>query len=187
MFRVIQLPEIPANMSRVASVFIVIAALFFSSVSAQACWTTVGSTGTVVRGADNALVTGQDVRIRSNVASGEVEVRYNVVAVRGIFGGDRQTKTMVARLADNGDNAQVTITFRELNLATGGFKTIGFLDSNNFPSHFQARERAVQFNCQKPELDFSKHVYYVIVKLVKTGSGGNPIIRGFRICGNGIC
>ncbi|NEO93628.1 MAG: hypothetical protein F6K56_26885 [Moorea sp. SIO3G5] len=179
--------------SKIILVGLVLMLTLFSSVAvanAQTrCWTTVGSTGTVTDLADSeaAGIDGNHIGIRREVSNATVSIRYNVTAVSGIFGGERNTKTIAVRFVDNGDAAQVMVKLQQLNLSTGSLSTLAELNSNNFQPNFQAQERVIPFNCQRPDFDFSKNVYYIVVELIKTGADGRPLIRGIRICGNGIC
>ena len=158
-------------------------------VFAQAsCWTTVGSDGgvdeadlgTVALSANSASVSG-------SVASATVDIRYNVVAVNGVFGGERNTKTMTVRFADNGAAAQVIVRLIQLNISSGVFSTLVELNSNDFTPSGVAQKQSRNFNCDGPEFDFVKNIYFVEVQLKKTAVGGNPLIRAIQICGNGIC
>lgn len=157
--------------------------------SAQSrCWTTVGSAGTVDE-ADLGVVniSGDHTAVRGDVDGATVDIRYNVVAVGGVFGGERNSKTMTVRFVDNGDDARVVVELRELDLLSGSFRTLAELDSNEFPPHFQAQARRIDFNCGGEEFDFNDKVYYIAVELVKTGPDGNPLLRGIDLCGDGIC
>lgn len=152
------------------------------------CWTMVGSDGavdeadlsTVALSANSAAVSGA-------VANATVDIRYNVVAVDGIFGGERNTKTLTVRLADNGAAAQVIVRLQQLNISTGVITMLAELNSNSFPPSAVAQRRSIAFNCDRPEFDFLNNIYFFEVQLIKTGAGGNPLIRAIQICGNGIC
>ena len=152
------------------------------------CWTTVGSDGTVDE-ADLGTValSANSAAVRGTVASATVDVRYNVVAVEGIFGGERNTKTLTVRLADNGAAAQVIVRLQQLNISTGVITVLADLDSNSFPPSGVAQQRSIPFNCDRPEFDFQHNIYFFDVQLIKTAAGGNPLIRAIQICGNGIC
>jgi hypothetical protein len=165
--------------------------LFFHApvTSAQnRCWTAVGSTGTVdeahlgivALSSNSAAVTGA-------VTNATVDIRYNVVAVDGVFGGDQRTKTLMVRFADNGPAAQVIVRLRRLNISNGVSATLVELNSDDYASSNVAQTQSKSFNCQGPEFNFEDNIYYFEVQLIKTGVGGNPLIRSIQICGNGIC
>ena len=158
-------------------------------VFAQArCWTSVGSDGTVDE-ADLSTValSANSAAVRGVVASATVDIRYNVVAVNGIFGGERNTKTLTVRMADNGAAAQVIVRLQQLNISTGVITLLAELDSNTFPPSAVAQRRGTVFNCDRPEFDFQNNIYFFEVQLIKTAASGNPLIRAIQICGNGIC
>ena len=152
------------------------------------CWTMVGSDGTVDE-ADLSIVSmdANTAAVSNAVDQASVEIRYNIVAVDGVFGGDRRTKTFTVRMADNGASAQVIARLQRLNISSGVVTTLAVLDSNAFPPSVVAQRRTMQFNCSGPELDFERHVYYVSVQLIKTAAGGTSLVRALQLCGNGIC
>lgn len=94
----------------IALVLFSYAASAYAQTVAKKCWTMVGSDGTVEQ-ADLSIValSSNTAAVRSGVSKGIVDIRYNVVAVDGIFGGERNTKTLTVRLADNGPEAQVIV------------------------------------------------------------------------------
>ncbi|TKB68935.1 MAG: hypothetical protein E8D52_08110 [Nitrospira sp.] len=152
------------------------------------CWTMVGSDGTVDQ-ADLSIValSSNTAAVRSGVSKGTVDIRYNVVAMDGVFGGDRNTKTLAVRLADNGPDAQVIVRLQQLNISTGVITLLEELNSNDFDPQTTAQRRAILFNCDKPDFDFANNVYYVEAQLIKTGPSGTPLIRAIQICNNGVC
>jgi hypothetical protein len=158
-------------------------------VSAQdPCWSMGGSTGTIDEADLNIVtLTNNTAAASSAITSATADIRYNVVAVDGIFGGDNNTKTLTVRFADNGAAAQVLVSLRRVHSVTGVLTTLAQLNSNNYPPSTVAQTRSISFNCQGPEFDFENHIYYIEVQLIKTGAGGNPLVRSFNICGNGIC
>jgi hypothetical protein len=155
-----------------------------AAVSAQdRCWTMGGSTGTVDE-ADLNLVTLTDntAAISSAVTNAAGDIRYNVVAVDGVFGGDRHAKSLTVRFADNGENVRVLVHLRRVHIDSGVLTTLTTLDSNNYPASTVAQTQSQVFNCGDPEFDFENHIYYIEAQLIKTGSGGTPLIRSIHIC-----
>jgi hypothetical protein len=147
------------------------------------CWTMGESTGTVDE-ADLNLVTLTDntAAISSAVPNATGNIRYNVVAVDGVFGGDRNTKSLTVRFADNGGNARVLVHLRRVHMDSGVLTTLATLDSNEYPASIVAQTQYELFNCGDPEFDFENHIYYVEAQLIKTGSSGTPLIRSIHIC-----
>jgi hypothetical protein len=155
-----------------------------AAVSAEdRCWTMGGSTGTVDE-ADLNLVTLTDntAAISSAVTNATGDIRYNVVAVDGVFGGDRNTKSLTVRFADNGGNARVLVHLRRVHIDSGVLTTLATLDSNKYSASTVAQTQYELFNCGGPEFDFENHIYYIEAQLIKTGSGGTPLIRSIQIC-----
>jgi hypothetical protein len=155
-----------------------------AAVSAQdRCWTMGGSTGTVDE-ADLNLVTltNNTAAISTAVTNVTGDIRYNVVALDGVFGGDRHAKSLTVRFADNGENARVLVHLRRVHIDSGVLTTLTTLDSNNYPASTVAQTQSQVFNCGDPEFDFEHHIYYIEAQLIKTGSGGTPLIRSIHIC-----
>lgn len=156
-----------------------------AAVSAQdPCWTTVGSAGTVDEADLGTVALSPNTAAVSGAATNAtVDIRYNVVAVDGVFGGEENSKTLTVRFADNGAAAQVIVRLQQLNILTGVTTTLAELNSNAFPPSNVAQTQFTNFNCQRPEVfDFENNIYYLNVPLIKTGSSGNPLIRAIKIC-----
>ena len=153
-----------------------------AAVSAQdRCWTTGGSTGTVDE-ADLSLFTLTDntAAISGAVTTATGDIRYNVVAVDGVFGGEQ--KMLTVRFADNGPAAQVLVRLQRVHIFTGVLTTLVELNSNDYPPSTVAQTRSEAFNCGGPEFDFENHLYYIEAKLIKTGADGTPLIRSIQLC-----
>jgi hypothetical protein len=171
--------------------FILFCSLFiFSYVETNAqqqCWTSVGSAGTVDE-ADLSTVDiiSNDTRVNTSTTSATVDIRYNIVATAGLFGGECNVKFLTARYADNGTAAQVLIRLYTFNLTTGVSSMLVELNSNNpiYPQQTVAQAQTVSWD---GNFNFSTNIYYIQVQLFKTGTGGNPLIRGLRICAAGVC
>ena len=160
-----------------------------AAVSAQSqCWTMAGSTGTVDE-ADLDIVTLADntAAISSAVTMATGDIRYNVLALNGVFGGAMNGKALTVRFADNGPAAQVNVQVLRVHIDTGVLATLGGLNSNVYPPSTVAQTQTEVINCQGPELDFQNHIYYVEAQLIKTPPDegeppGNPLIRSIQIC-----
>jgi hypothetical protein len=70
--------------------------------------------------ADLNLVTLTDntAAISGAVTNATGDIRYNVVAVDGVFSGERNMKTLTVRFADNGTAAQVIVRLRRVYIFT---------------------------------------------------------------------
>jgi len=146
------------------------------------CWTTVGSAGTVDE-ADTSIVAFDlsTVTVKPAVNRRVLNVRYNVVATDGLFGGDRIG--MGLRYTDNGANAHVVVHLREVNLQTGATANKMSFDSDAFPQAAGAQTQFVNTACASGSFfDFANNVYYLDVELTKTGAGGTPVLQAVNIC-----
>jgi hypothetical protein len=151
----------------------------------QQCWTSVGSAGTVDEADLNIVaLSSNSTAVNSSTVSGIVDVRYNIVATAGLFGGECNTKFLTARYADNGSSAQVIIRLYTFNIKTGVSSTLVELNSNNYVQQTTAQAQTVSW---AGSFNFSTNIYYLEVQLIKTGQSGNPLIRGLQICAAGIC
>jgi hypothetical protein len=158
----------------------------FTTVSAQRhCWTAVGSDGTVDE-ADLGIValSSNTAAVKPATIAASVEIRYNIVATEGLFGGECSAKTLTARYADNGNSAQVIVRIHTFNIKTGVSSILAELNSNNFPPSNVAQAQTVSFS---GEFNFETNIYYIEVQLSKIGTNGNPLIRALQVCGVTIC
>jgi hypothetical protein len=150
-------------------------------VSAQGrCWTSVGSAGTVDESnLANVDLTPTTAGIKGTVTNATVTIRYNVVAVDGLFGGEK-TRLTVRFKDDSVTNARVLVSLNRLNIVNGQIFSPGGFDSNiNTPPSgvFQTKERDFDMG-----FDFNDHAYYIVVELTKTGLGGDPRVQALKLC-----
>jgi len=167
-----------------------LAIMLLNGASAMAqvkCWTTPGSTG-IVDEADLSTVLLGSPLARVNPAAPlptTVDLRYDVVAVDGLFGGDQQRMTI--RYRDEGAGAQVRVFLRQYTIGTGFTTTPLVFDSNAFPQLPGFQVRSVGTACFGGfTFDFVNNVYFVEVELIKTTTAGNPVLGALQICLN-IC
>jgi hypothetical protein len=180
-----KLPSTPGFL-RLALLVLVGAVAFSNSpppAAAQSrCWTTVGSAGTVDE-ADTGIVSLalNNVTIKPTLSNATLNVRYNIVATDGLFGGD--AIGMGVRYGDNGPNAHVAVRLREVNFQTGVTASRMLFDSNAFPQATGAQTQFVNTACFSGSFfDFSANVYYLDAELSKTGVGGTPVLGAISIC-----
>ena len=145
-------------------------------------WTTVGSAGTV-NDEDTALVElggGGIARLENSAPAGTTaHIRYNVVAVDGLFGLG-SPKRMRVRYQDNGSDAQVTVQLFEYDFANGGAPNLLMdFDSNNFASAPQLQTRSL--NACGVEFDFTNKVYYLEVTLSRSAATGYPMLAAIQL------
>jgi hypothetical protein len=138
-------------------------------------WTTVGSGGTVD---DDSLsvvtLVNAIARVREGAPAGTVGViRYNVVAVDGLF-GDRGV-TLTARFFDREDTDRVVISLKRIELDTGAISTLVTLDSDAFDASDQFQVESV---CNEDvRFDFFRLAYWVEVSLTKS-KGPRRVVPG---------
>jgi hypothetical protein len=159
----------------------------FPAVAQIKCWTSPGSTPTVDEADLATTLLGSPLARVSGAAPlpATVDLRYNVIAVDGLFGGDQQRMTL--RYRDNGAGAQVLAFLRQQNILTGLITTPLVFDSDSFPPDSGFQVRSVGTACFGGfAFDFVNNVYFVEVQLKKTAVGGNPVMGALQIC-LGIC
>jgi hypothetical protein len=130
-------------------------------------WTTIGSAGTVDE--------GDEVTYTDNIAflAGEQAViRYNVVAVDGLFEKGANPLTpkptrMTVRFRDNGNNNHLVVRLKRVSLSTGDIDILLTLDSNDYAGSSSFQTRTV--GCGAFDFDFSTHAYYVEATMTRTG------------------
>jgi hypothetical protein len=83
--------------------------------------------------------------IRPALSNATLNIRYNIVATEGLFGGDRIG--MRVRYTDNGANARVVVRLKEVNLQTGATALRMTFDSNAFPQAAGAQTQFVNTPC----------------------------------------
>jgi hypothetical protein len=139
-----------------------IAGLTFGSqiVSAQTrrCWTTAGSTGTVNE-TDLSEVNLTSDRVETNGAldTPDALIRYNVVAVDGVFG--TVDKVLRVRFTDNGEAARVTLSLFRINIFNGAGAILARFDSNDYaPSNRPQTQRVECSRFDGGDLDFQNNI-----------------------------
>jgi hypothetical protein len=106
-----------------------------------------------------------------------VDIRYNVVAVDGVFGGDGIAFT--SRFRDAGDSERVILRLKRYSLVNGVTQTLLTLDSNAYPPSPAFQVRSV--GACGVGLDFLNNAYFVEAQLIKSGAGGFPQLGGQRV------
>jgi hypothetical protein len=147
-------------------------------------WTSVGSAGTVDE-ADASLVSYNQgiATIAAGAAVGtSVDIRYNVVAVDGVFGGEGIA--LVARFRDAGATERVILRLKRYSLVNGATQTLLTLDSNVYPASAAFQTRSVG-TCSA-DFDFANNGYFVEAQLIRTGAGGLPQL-GLQKIGIIVC
>jgi hypothetical protein len=137
-------------------------------------WTTTGNSGATEDESNPARPTYTNFTAGANAGSpaGTYVLRYNITSVGDLtVGGSANTRLRV-RFRDEGAGSRVIVTIMKGSI-TGGATTLGTVfDSDTFTpgSGFQTQEIVM------PALtfDFTQHVYWLEVTLVKDNSGNQP-------------
>jgi hypothetical protein len=138
-------------------------------------WTTIGSAGVAMTGGVTAA--GTAAVLDENFAV----VRYNVVAVDGLFATDGPLITstvMAARFLDPGNNSRVIVRLKKTNLLTSATSTVLTIDSNTFASSNLYQTQSVA--CGEG-FDFARYAYYVEVTLTRTVANTSAGIASIQI------
>jgi hypothetical protein len=163
----------------------------------QQTWSAAAVTGTVDEAGLSmfqANSTGS-VSIKSSVASGTLEIRYNLshmpIVIRKPFDpqddGPDQRIFLRARLRDTGAGSRVIVRLQQLNLDTSELQTLATFDSDDpanpaFPSTSYGLY-TTRLNVPSTfQFDFSRFAYYVEAQLIKTSSSANPGLMAVQIC-----
>ena len=140
-------------------------------------WTTIGSAGVAMGG--GVTNAGTAAVLDSDSAT----VRYNVVAVDGLFAPNPDfpalgtSTSMAARFLDPGGNSRVIVRLKRTHLVTSATSTLLTIDSNNFGASNLYQNQSVGCGLG---FDFSTYAYYVEVALSRTAanaSAGNASIQ----------
>jgi hypothetical protein len=145
-------------------------------------WTTVGSAGTVDE-SSTSLVTldGPNALVKK----GSATVRYNVVAVDGLFSSHAIGMRVRYRATQGiavGRDDRVLVRLIRVNQFTGQSATLLVLDSKNFSPSPDFETRGVG-NCPAPVgFDFSNNVYYIEAQISKQRfSSGVPAVQSIEV------
>jgi len=138
-------------------------------------WTTIGAVGAVDDG--EVTYTGP----LAYLASDSAVLRYNVVAVEGLFAtsGPLPTRTILtARFRDNGDNNHVVVRLKSQRLNgpdAGDITTLMTIDSNDYPGSSSFQTRSIWCDGGGFSFDFVNNAYFVEVTMTRTAL---PITAG---------
>jgi hypothetical protein len=144
-------------------------------------WTTVGAAGTVDEDDRGIVLLGSPIPgavTMPAAAIGVLNIRYNVVAVDGVFGG---SIIFSASFQDNGPNARVIVRLKQQGLNTGITTTLLTLDSNAFPASSRFQVQSAGPDCSGAALNFFENAYFMDVEITKTKPAGTPVLGMIRL------
>lgn len=159
-------------------------------------WTAAASTGTVDEEDVNRVVfSGPYASFNPALHEGTATIRYNVVAVDGLFASPTPTSwpALIMRYRDNGPNERVVVRLKEYILAgpgAGSINTLITLDSDLYPQIPGMQSQSIG-NCgQFSKFEFAgpdiARVYFLEAEITK-GAGGAPRLGGLAISRYGVC
>jgi hypothetical protein len=150
----------------------------FNALTAQAQgsplahWTTAGSAGATEDESNPVRPTynNNTASINTGTPLGNYILRYNVVAVDGLFNGANDTLTV--RFRDPGPESRVLVQLKRANITAGGFEIVATFDSDLEPN-------APAFTTSGPipfvhVFDFNNFAYWLEVTLTRNTDIGVP-------------
>jgi hypothetical protein len=147
------------------------------------CWTSSASTGTVDETDTSKVAYNGPSAVIKNAATlpANLHIRYNIVAVDGLFGGDNIAMTV--RYRDNGGQAKILAKVQEMNLTTGTITTQMTFDSNTFAQSADVQTQTITTEAFSGSFfDFLTNIYYIEAQIIKTGENGTPLLQGMQVC-----
>lgn len=149
----------------------------------QKMWTTVASAGTMdAASLSKAALFGPYVAIQDSAApTATVKIRYNIVAVDGLFYGN--TTLLVAGYRDNGSGARIVLRLKRLNLSSGTVTTLLTFNSDNFAPASGYQTKGVNNICQGPNIsfNFASNAYFIDAEITKINSSGTPALAIIKL------
>jgi len=150
-------------------------------------WTTVGSAGTMDDNTLKVVTLDGSTSVLAGFQRGGVTIRYNVVAVNGLFGSP--SIFMLVRYRATPDpivfgraDSQVVVKLIEVNLNTGLTTTKLVFDSNKFPASNDFQTQSVSTCPALSMFDFGSNAYYIEVQLGKRQPfSGSPGIQAIQV------
>ncbi len=159
-------------------------------------WTAAASTGTVDESSLNTIVFTDSLATLTPPAPATGTVRYNVVAVDGLFGNLTPTSwpELIIRYRDNGPFSRVYARLREHLLSgpqAGQTNTLVTFDSDLYAQSGAFQTRTIGNCVVFPGFRFTQppaiRVYYIEVELSKSGTSGFPALAGLAMDRYGVC
>jgi len=178
-----------------AIAFFALIAIVLSPTSAFAqdavkVWSKVATGGTVDESDVSKVVfKGTDVSL-AGIQPTSAVIRYNVVAVDGLFADLTPTSwpEIFLRYRDAGDRERVRARLIEVDLGTGSSRTAANFDSDLFPQSPSLQTQGIGDCGAFAEFDFaSGKAYYIEVEIIRNVLGGAPRVALVGASRYGVC
>ncbi len=153
-------------------------------------WTATGSTGAVDEAdLDKIHIAGDKVTLTATPAGTTAVIRYNVVAVDGLFAPLTPTSwpALTVRYNDDGPGERLVARLKEYDLTTGAIVTRITFDSDLYPPQADYQTRGIG-NCGVfSEFDFTSKAYFIEVELTNISGVDRPVLSYLALSRYGVC
>ena len=164
------------DLSRWLSIVVLAMLLAGPGIAQAEPWTSIGASGLVDN--DDLALYGTDnstgLLFFAGAATGELNVKYNVVAVDGF-----NPNALTARFRDNGGSARVILQLRRYGIYNGiTSNPLVTIDSNSFASNSSYQ---THFVCFTHNFDFENYAYYINAILTRTATAGTTGLGAIKL------
>lgn len=166
---------------------IVVTASLAGPAAAQKCWSAIGSTAVI---SPSSLSVASQGGINLGVATTAplptvFVARFAVTGIHDDAGSVPNGKALIVRFLDNGPEARVKVSLRQMNVnnEVGGTDVVVF-DSDQVPPSPVSQIWGIRTTpCVYGGGFFSaSHNYFVAVEITKSGAGGTPLLQLVQVC-----
>jgi hypothetical protein len=167
-----------------------LAALIAPARAQARIWTATGSTGTVDEAdLDKVHIAGDKVTLTTTPAGARAVIRYNVVAVGGLFAPltPASWPALTVCYNDDGDGERLVARLKEYDLATGALVTRITFDSDLYPPQNGFQTRAIGDCGVFAEFDFAAKAYFIEVELINISGVDRPVLSFLALSRYGVC
>ncbi|MHC4383949.1 MAG: hypothetical protein ACYS0J_14090 [Planctomycetota bacterium] len=143
-------------------------------------WSSVGCAASIRPGDQGKVTTnGPAMKFKSS-KQGAARLFFTPLPTAGLnLAGAPVTLRLTLRYRDNGSNARVRMSGYAMSIDTGSQEQLVEWDSNDFPNPAGVRTRSVWID--NIILPWDEYVFWVEVRLDKTGSTGKPELHAIML------
>jgi hypothetical protein len=158
-------------------------------------WTSAASAGTAdEQDAGKLVLDGSRVTLSPALQpEAAAVIRYNVVAVDGLFAGLTPTSwpALIVQYRDAGGRERVRACLKEYDLGTGTTRTVIEFDSDLYPQLPTYQSQSIgdcgEFTAFEFAASPAGKAYFVEVELVRSHRGGGPGLAAVALSRYGVC